>query len=50
VITEKIELEQVQAEDQLRAFQNEICTEKSLIMNRTQTISKLEKMIKATQK
>ncbi|KAF0773776.1 DUF4485 domain-containing protein [Aphis craccivora] len=50
VITEKIELEQVQAEDQLRAFQNEICTEKSLIMNRTQTISKLEKMVKATQK
>lgn len=50
VITEKIELEQVQAEDQLRAFQNEICTEKSLIMNRTQTILKLEKMVKATQK
>ncbi|XP_022173257.1 uncharacterized protein LOC111035790 [Myzus persicae] len=50
VITEKIELEQVQAEDQLRDFQNEICTEKSLIMNRAQTIEKLEKMVKATQK
>ena len=50
VITEKIELERVQAEDQLRDFQNEICTEKSLIMNRAQTITKLEKMVKATQK
>lgn len=50
VITEKIESEQAQAEDQLSDFQNEICTERILIMNRAQTITKLEKMVKETKK
>lgn len=50
MITEKIELEQGQTEVQLRDFQKEICTENSLIINRAQTITKLEKMVKETKK
>jgi len=45
-LTEKIELEQVETADQLKDIQIEICNEKSLILERTQTVEQLERMLK----
>jgi len=47
---EKIDMEQVQTDDLLRDFQNEINSEKNLITERAQTIDQLGGMLKARQK
>ncbi|XP_050426955.1 uncharacterized protein LOC126837169 [Adelges cooleyi] len=49
-LTEKVEVEEQQAIDQLRDLKNEICSEKSSIVQRTQTIEELERMLKEIQK
>jgi len=45
-LTEKIEIEQTQNDGLLRELQNDICNEKSVILERTQTIDELERMLK----
>ncbi|XP_060836391.1 uncharacterized protein LOC132919056 [Rhopalosiphum padi] len=47
---EKIDMEQVQTDDLLRDFQNEINNEKNLITERAQTIDQLGGMLKAQKK
>lgn len=47
---ERIDMEQIQTDDLLRDFQNEINSEKNLIMERAQTIDQLGGMLKARQK
>lgn len=47
---EKIDMEQLQTDDLLRDFQNEINSEKNLIMERAQTIDQLGGMLKAREK
>ncbi|XP_050527685.1 uncharacterized protein LOC126897831 isoform X2 [Daktulosphaira vitifoliae] len=49
-LTEKVDCEEQQAIDQLRQLKNEICSEKSSILQRTQTIEELERMLKEIQK
>lgn len=44
-MTEKIECEQLQTADALRDIQMEICTEKSLILDRSRTIEGLQRML-----
>jgi len=47
---ERIDMEQIQTDDLLRDFQNEINSEKNLITERAQTIDQLGEMLKARQK
>jgi len=47
---EKIDMEQIQTDDLLRDFQNEINSEKNLITERAQTIDQLGAMLQARQK
>jgi len=47
---EKIDMEQLQTDDLLRDFQNEINSEKNLITERAQTIDQLGGMLQARQK
>lgn len=45
-VAEKIEIEQAETADQLKDIETEICVEKSLILERTQTVEQLERMTK----
>lgn len=49
-MTEKIEIEEGETGDMLRDLQVDICNEKSLIIERTQTAESLERMLKEWQK
>jgi len=49
-ITEKIELEKAENADQLNDLRNEICNEKTKILERTQTVEQLERMLKEGEK
>lgn len=49
-VTEKIEQEKAETSDHLKDIQIEICNEKSLILERTQTVEQLERMLKESKK
>lgn len=47
---EKVELEQLTAADQIRDLQTDICNEKSLLLERSQTVEQLERLLKGLNK